>query len=79
MIENNKVPKIFVILLSYNSAKYLGQAIESCLAQTFTDFDLIVIDDCSKDNSLEVTKYYAKEDSCIQVIQNKVNKNYQQL
>lgn len=51
-------PKISVIIPSYNHEKYIGEAIESVLAQTFTDFELLIADDCSKDNSREIIKKY---------------------
>jgi glycosyltransferase involved in cell wall biosynthesis len=53
--------KISVIIPSYNHEKYIGQAIDSVLAQTFTDFELLIADDCSKDNSREIIKKYKDE------------------
>ncbi len=53
------MPKISVILPVYNGEKYLKEAIESVLVQTFTDFELIVIDDGSIDGSAEIVKGYA--------------------
>jgi glycosyltransferase involved in cell wall biosynthesis len=47
-------PAISVILLSFNHVKYIGQAIESVLSQTFTDFELIIWDDASNDGSWEL-------------------------
>ena len=44
------MPKISVILTSFNHAKFIREAIESTLNQTFTDFELIIWDDCSFDN-----------------------------
>ncbi len=67
-------PKISIILPSYNRSKYLSQTIDSCLAQTFANFELIIIDDCSADDSLIVANKYAKIDSRIHVISNEVNK-----
>ena len=52
------MPKISVILTSFNHAKYLREAIESTLNQTFTDFELIIWDDASCDNSWEVINEY---------------------
>ena len=42
-------PKISVIMPNYNAEKYIAKAIESILNQTFTDFEFIIIDDCSTD------------------------------
>ncbi|MCC8368549.1 MAG: glycosyltransferase family 2 protein [Rickettsia endosymbiont of Oxypoda opaca] len=73
-MTSNFLFKISIILPSYNRAKYLSQTIESCLTQTFTDFELIIIDDCSTDNSLEVARDYASQDNRIRIIENKTNK-----
>ena len=61
-------PKVSVILTSYNNARYLGQAIDSILAQTFEAFELIVIDDCSQDGSVVIIKAYAKRDPRIKPV-----------
>lgn len=52
------MPKVTVILTSYNHAKYLREAIESVLNQTFTDFELIIGDDASTDESWEIIQSY---------------------
>ncbi|MBR3745689.1 MAG: glycosyltransferase family 2 protein, partial [Selenomonadaceae bacterium] len=51
-------PKVSVILTSYNHAAYISAAIESVLNQTFTDFELLIVDDGSTDNSREIIKQY---------------------
>ena len=60
-------PKISVIAPVYNVEKYLPRCIDSILAQTFTDFELLLIDDGSKDHSREICDEYAKKDSRIRV------------
>ena len=50
---------------TYNFARYLPEAIESVLNQNFTDFELLIVDDASKDNSAEIIKSYAERDSRI--------------
>ncbi|GMB01266.1 glycosyltransferase [Pelosinus sp. IPA-1] len=59
---------VSVVMPIYNAEKYLSQAIESVLNQTLRDFELILVDDGSKDKSLEICNAYAKQDSRIQVI-----------
>lgn len=51
-------PTVSVLMPCYNNAPYVAEAIESMLNQTFTDFELIVLDDCSSDNSAEVIKRF---------------------
>jgi glycosyltransferase involved in cell wall biosynthesis len=54
-------PRVSFVVSSYNYARYLGQAVESLLAQTFRDLEVIVIDDCSSDGSGEVLDRYAAD------------------
>ena len=65
--------KASVILPVYNGAKFLKQSIESILNQSFKDFEFIIIDDGSKDNSLEIIKSYAKNNKKIKLIIHKKN------
>lgn len=59
---------ISVILPVYNGEKYLDEAIESILNQTYTNFEFIIINDGSKDDSLEIIRKYEQQDSRIIVI-----------
>lgn len=68
-------PKVSVVLPAYNSERFIGPAIESILAQTFADLELIVIDDCSKDNTWEVIQAYARRDPRIVALRNEKNLN----
>lgn len=63
--------KVSIILTSYNHAKYLRQAIESALSQTFSDFELIIWDDASTDESWEIINSYS--DRRIRAFRNQVN------
>lgn len=56
--REEKFPKVSIILTSYNHAAYVAAAIESALNQTFTDFELLIVDDGSTDNSREVIKTF---------------------
>lgn len=64
-------PKISVIVPVYNVEQYLPRCIESILAQTFTDFELLLIDDGSPDNSGRICDEYAERDSRIRVFHKK--------
>lgn len=52
------MPKVSIVLPSYNYARYLDERIQSLLNQTYTDFELIIVDDASTDNSVEVINKY---------------------
>ena len=58
-MKNN--PAISVIIPVYNAANFLGDCLDSVLNQTFQDFEVIVVDDCSTDNSVEVVGNFAKK------------------
>lgn len=62
------MPKLSVIVPVYNTEKYLRECIDSILAQTFTDFELILVDDGSTDGSGAICDEYAAKDPRIQVI-----------
>lgn len=66
--------KVSIVLPVYNGEKYLPLAIESIIQQTYQNFELIVIDDCSTDQSYCIAKSYAKKDSRIRVYKNRENK-----
>ena len=61
------MPKISVIVPVYNTEKYLHRCIDSILEQTFTDFELLLINDGSKDNSGAICDEYAQKDSRVRV------------
>ncbi len=62
-----------IVMSVYNGEKTLGRAIESMLDQTYDDFEFIIIDDYSKDQTLEILYDYQKKDSRIKVLKNKKN------
>lgn len=70
MIDN---PAISVVFTSYNHREYLRQALDALINQTFRDFELIIVDDCSTDGSQEILKEYAKKDSRIRLFLNERN------
>ena len=54
-------PAISVIIPLFNAARHIGECLDSLLAQTFTDFELIVVDDCSTDSSPTIVQSYAEK------------------
>ncbi len=68
------MPEITVVVPVYNTEKYLNECLDTILGQTFTDFELICVDDGSTDNSREILNDYEKHDSRVKIIsQNKLN------
>lgn len=65
------MPKVSILLTSYNHADYVGESIESILNQTYKDFELYIVDDCSTDDSWDVIKKY--KDKRIITIKHKKN------
>ena len=65
------MPEISVIMPVYNSENYLKESIESILKQSFSDFELILVDDGSTDSSGEICDYYDQRDRRIKVIHQK--------
>lgn len=61
-------PYISIIMPVYKSEEYLKTSVESILHQTFTDFELLLIDDCSPDNSGKICDEYAEKDNRIKVL-----------
>ena len=70
-ISKKRTPQVSVVLTTYNRAKYLPRAIASILSQTFTDFELIIVNDGSTDDTRKVLATYVKKDVRIKVIHQK--------
>lgn len=64
---------ISIIMPTYNVEKYVGEAIESILNQTYENFEFIIVDDCSTDSTYEICKKYANQDSRIKLYKNSEN------
>ena len=64
------MPKVSIIIPVYNAEKYLGEAIESVLKQTYPDFELLLVNDASTDRSKEICMEYAKKDDRIVLLEN---------
>lgn len=67
-------PSVTVCIPAYNNGRYLGAAIESVLAQHYEHFQLLIIDDCSRDDSREIVAGYAARDRRIELHVNEVNR-----
>lgn len=73
-MEKNK-PLISIIMPAHNTQEYISSAIESILRQTFKKFELIIINDFSTDNTLEIVKTFLKKDSRVKIISNNIKLN----
>lgn len=71
-IDPDRPPAISVLMTVYNRADFLAEAIESVLAQTWTDFELVIVDDCSPDDSVAVATRYTN-DPRVRVVRNTSN------
>lgn len=68
-----RLPGISVIIPTYNSARYIGSCIQSVLGQTFQDFEIIVVDDCSSDDTVRIVMEMAQRDGRIRLTRHAVN------
>jgi glycosyltransferase involved in cell wall biosynthesis len=66
-------PLVSVLMTAYNRELYIAEAIESVLAQDYQQYELIIVDDCSTDHTVEIANSYQKKDSRIQVYVNEKN------
>lgn len=66
-------PLVSVIMPAYNAERYIAEAIQSILDQTYSRFELIIINDCSQDHTLDVVKRFALKDKRIKVFSNDEN------
>ncbi len=64
---------VSIITPNYNCGRFIAQTIESVLAQTYSYWEMIIVDDCSTDDSVQIARQYAEKDSRIKVIENKKN------
>ena len=72
-IKTNNMPLVSIIIPMYNAEKYIGETIESVVAQTYKNYEILIVDDCSTDNSIALVKKLENEDKRIKVIESKIN------
>ena len=69
----NKIPRLSIVLPVYNGERYLSIAVESIINQSFSDFELIIVNDCSSDETLNIASKFSDIDDRIVVISNSEN------
>ena len=72
-MTQNDFGLISIIMAAYNAEKTIEQAIDSVLSQTYTNFELLVVNDCSKDRTVELVKSIAAKDGRVRLISNVKN------
>lgn len=72
-MEKSPTPLISVIMPLYNTERFIRESIDSVLSQTFTNFELIIIDDCSSDSSVKIVQSCMKRDKRIVLLKNERN------
>lgn len=65
--------RISVIIPVYNVEKYIARCIESILSQTFQDFEIVIVNDCTPDKSMEIVRRYAEQDNRIRIFNHDEN------
>lgn len=73
MTSEQKQPLVSVIVPNYNHARYLEQRLDSVFGQTYKNFEVVILDDCSTDNSLEVINRYKNNPHLSQIVVNETN------
>ena len=73
-IKNNANPLVSIIVPVFNVEKYIKESLESILSQTYSNLEVIIIDDCSTDSTYEICSKYADKNEKIKLYQTKSNK-----
>ena len=65
--------KVSIVMPNYNCEKFIEETINSVVNQTYSNWELLIVDDCSKDNSVEIVKRYCEKDERIKLFVNQTN------
>jgi glycosyltransferase involved in cell wall biosynthesis len=71
--SNDSKPLVSVLMTAYNREDYIAEAIDSVLASTYTNFELIIVDDISKDKTVDIAREYERKDPRVKVYVNEKN------
>lgn len=72
-LPSYSLPYFSIIIPVFNVEKYIARCLESCIKQTFKDIEIIIVDDCGQDQSMQIARNYAQMDHRIQIVNNPKN------
>lgn len=72
-MQDGQFGLISIIMAAYNAERTIEQAVTSVLNQTYKNFELLIIDDCSKDNTLSIAENFKQKDNRVKIIKNEKN------
>ena len=75
-IINPVMPVISIVMATYNGGLYLEQQMESIVVQTYPNIEIIIVDDCSTDNTIEILQMFQQKYSNIKLFNNAANLGY---
>jgi glycosyltransferase involved in cell wall biosynthesis len=67
-------PLVSIVLPTYNGSRYLARSVESCMEQTYSHWELIIVDDCSTDDTPRIIEQYTRKDTRIRAVRNERNR-----
>src|SRR4030042_3106655 len=70
--------KVSIILPTYNGGRFITKAIKSVLGQSFADYEFLIVDDGSTDNTPEIVKEFSRKDKRIRYVREETNQDFQQ-
>jgi glycosyltransferase involved in cell wall biosynthesis len=76
MSSSSDLPLVSVVLAAYNGERFIGQQIDSILNQSYSNIELIIVDDCSTDSTSDIVNQYAEKDRRVKVFFNSQNLGY---
>ena len=67
MVKESKQPLVSIVVPVYNAARFMDDTIQTVLNQTYQNWELLLVDDCSSDDSIQIIKKYLKKDKRIKL------------
>jgi len=73
MVNKNQPIMFSIILPTYNVAEHIDRCLKSCISQSYSDFEIVIVDDCGSDDSVKKAEVWAERDSRIKIVKNSRN------